>query len=134
MLLKEEKIIPLQQLETLYASVGWSSYTRDLETLHRGIEQSLLVLTMWHEEQLVGLIRSVGDGATILYVQDLLVHPTYQNQGVGKALMTELLARFPKVRQKVLLTSEAPDVRGFYESFGFSSCDQGEAVAFYKEF
>ena len=48
--------------------------------------------------------------------------------------MTKILDNYPEVRQKVLLTEDAPDVRHFYEKFGFTSCDQGRAVAFYREF
>mgnify|MGYP004604640867 CR=1 FL=1 len=41
-----------------------------------------------------------------------------------------MLGAYPNVRQRVLLTEEAPDVRHFYEKCGFISADQGEAVAF----
>ena len=41
---------------------------------------------------------------------------------------------FDFVRQKTLLTEDASDVRHFYEKFGFTSCDKGSSVAFYKEF
>jgi len=40
--------------------------------------------------------------------------------------------RYKNVRQKVLLTKEATDVRHFYENNGFQSCDQGHLVAFAK--
>ena len=48
--------------------------------------------------------------------------------------MTKILDNYPEVRQKVLLTEDTPDVRHFYEKFGFTSCDKGGAVAFYREF
>lgn len=58
------------------------------------------VITVWHEQQLIGLIRSVGDGETILYIQDLLVHPAYQNKGIGTQLIEKMVQAYPKVRQK----------------------------------
>lgn len=118
------------QVETLYASVGWSAYTAEPKKLMKSLAQSLTVFSAWHDEELVGLIRVVGDGLTIIYIQDILVKPTYQRQGIGRELMTKVLETYPDVRQKVLMTEEAPDVRAFYESFGFHSCDQGQAVAF----
>lgn len=81
---------------------------------------------------MVGLIRVVGDGLTILYIQDILVLKAYQNQGIATQLMEQMLEKYQKVRQKVLLTEEAPDVRHFYEKNGLQSRDQGTVVAFYK--
>ena len=83
---------------------------------------------------MVGLIRCISDGLTIIYIQDLLVLPAYQNQGIGSQLLTETFETFKNLRQKVLLTSEAPDIRRFYEKHGLNSCDQGQAVAFYREY
>lgn len=79
-----------------------------------------------------GLVRVVGDGLTIIYIQDILVLKSHQNQGIATHLMTRVLDKFKAVRQKVLLTDEAPDVRHFYEKNGFQSCDSGELVAFAK--
>lgn len=131
---KHDKKIPQADLNFLYTSVGWSSYTNDLPRLEKAIAQSLAVVTAWQETQLVGLIRVVGDGETIIYLQDILVHPDFQTQQIGTQLMTTILDKYQTVRQKTLLTEDAPDVRHFYEKFGFNSCDQGTAVAFYKEY
>ena len=83
----EEKKIDLDALFALYTAIGWSAYTKDIQQLAMGIQQSLKVITVWDEQQLIGLIRSVGDGETILYIQDLLVHPAYQNKGIGTQLI-----------------------------------------------
>ncbi|WNF90202.1 GNAT family N-acetyltransferase [Vagococcus fluvialis] len=131
---KENYQIDKSDLEKLYSSVGWAAYTKNLEVLEQAINHSLQVISAWNEDELVGLIRVIGDGFTIIYVQDILVHPDYQDKKIGTELMTKILYNYPEVRQKVLLTEDAPDVRHFYEKFGFTSCDKGGAVAFYKEF
>lgn len=82
--------------------------------------------------RLVGLIRIVGDGLTIIYIQDILVLNEYQNSGIASQLMQFVLNKYVDVRQKVLLTEEAPDVRHFYEKHCFQSCDQGYLVSFVK--
>lgn len=133
-LYKENISIASDQIEGLYNSVGWVTYTNDMATLCRGISRSLYVLTAWDDERLIGLIRVIGDGETIIYIQDLLVNPTYQQQGVGERLMTKTLAVYKGIRQKVLLTEDAPLVRHFYEKNGFVSCDQGGIVSFYREY
>ena len=131
---KDDKQLAATDLQALYNSVGWSAYTNDLPRLEKAVAQSLAVRSAWDRERLVGLIRVVGDGETIIYIQDILVDPAYQNQQLGSHLLTFVLETFQHVRQKTLLTEEAPDVRHFYQKFGFTSCDQGGAVAFYKEF
>lgn len=127
---QETKEIESDQLLALYQSVGWSSYTDNFEGLKEGLANSLKVITAWHGDQLIGLIRVVGDGKTIIYIQDILVNPAFHGKGVGSKLIGKILADYQAVRQIVLMTEEAPAVRGFYEKHGFKSCDQGQAVSF----
>lgn len=127
---KHEKNIQIEQLEKLYNDVQWYAYTQDVDLLQNAVLQSLDVLSAWDGDELVGLIRVVGDGLTILYIQDILILNTYQNQGIATQLMQRILQKYRHVRQKVLLTEEAADVRHFYEKNGFESCDQGLLVAF----
>ena len=127
---KEEKQINQHDLKALYEDVEWYTYTKDLNQLQQALENSLYVLTAWEGEQLIGLIRVVGDGLTILYIQDILVLNSHQNSGIATELVKRVLDKYKDVRQKVLLTEEAPDVRHFYEKNGFVSCDQGTLVAF----
>lgn len=125
-----DKEYKLGQLEKLYNDVEWYAYTNDLDVLQQAISQSLEVISAWNGDELVALIRVVGDGLTIIYIQDILVLNAYQNQGIATLLMQQILEKYKHVRQKVLLTEEAPDVRRFYEKNGFESCDKGSLVAF----
>lgn len=129
-----DKNINLKQLINLYQSVGWTSYTEKPELLQQAVHNSLYVLGAFDHDQLIGLIRVVGDGLTIIYIQDLLVLPAYQNKGIGSTLINKVRKEFRHVRQQVLLTMEEPETRAFYEKNGFTSCDQGELVAFYHEY
>lgn len=129
---KNRKELDMEKVEKLYNDVGWVAYTKEIEVLQQALINSLEVITAWHGEELIGLIRAVGDGLTILYVQDILVLNVYQNQGIATQLMDKMFEKFKNVRQKVLLTEEAPDVRHFYEKNGLQSADQGTVVAFYK--
>ncbi len=125
-----DKAIKLDQLEKLYNDVEWYAYTKDLDVLQQAVYQSLEVISAWNGDELVALIRVVGDGLTIIYIQDILVLNAYQNKGIATHLVQQVLERYKHVRQKVLLTEEAPNVRRFYEKNGFESCDKGSLVAF----
>lgn len=124
--------MPRVQLKALYEDVEWYAYTKDMDQLEQALSCSLYVLSAWEKDELVGLIRVVGDGLTIVYIQDILVLTSHQNNGIATDLMYQVLDKFSGVRQKVLLTEEAPNVRHFYEKNGFRSCDVGILVAFAK--
>ena len=109
---REEEILPL------YASVGWTAYTDAPNVLHRGFERSLLTLAAYEGETLVGLARAVGDGETVVLMQDLLVFPQYQRRGIGTALMRAMMERFANVRQFQLLTDDTEKTLAFYRSLG----------------
>lgn len=117
------------QILALYKCVGWVAYTKEPERLLNGLAQSQ-VITAYVEEQLVGLIRCITDGQTILYIQDLLVAPAFQRQKIGQRLLKKMLARYPSIRQKVLITDNTEKTRRFYESCGFSSVETQQIAAF----
>lgn len=104
----------------LYAQVGWTAYTQDPSALEQGFRHSLLVLAAYEQDALLGLIRVVGDGATVVLVQDLLVYPDKQRQGIGTALLKAVLERYSAVRQIQLVTDDTPKTIAFYRSLGFS--------------
>ncbi len=108
------------ELLALYRAVGWTAYTDAPETLVAAVGGSHLVLTARSADgSLVGLVRTVSDGATVVYVQDLLVLPDRHRMGIGGALLDAVLERYPDVRQTVLTTDAEPGQRAFYESRGF---------------
>jgi GNAT superfamily N-acetyltransferase len=112
--------VPLDDLLDLYGSVGWTAYTTQPDVLRAAIAGSSFVVTARRGGRLVGLARAVSDGATICYLQDILVRPDEHRTGVGRALATAVLDRYRSVRQKVLLTDDDPGQRAFYESLGYT--------------
>ena len=108
-----------EELVGLYDSVGWSEYTKDPERLELSLSRSLRVVCARDGDTLVGLARVVGDGLTIIYLQDILVAPSHQRQGIGARLISAALEPFQDVRQQVLLTDAEPSQRAFYEALGF---------------
>ena len=117
--IKEYKEYKEDEIKRLYTEVGWTAYTENMQTLEQGYKNSLLVLAAYQNEELLGIIRVVGDGFTIVFVQDILVFPQKQRQGVGTALLKAVLAKYPDVRQIELVTDNMPKTVAFYKSLGF---------------
>lgn len=115
-----DRLPELAELGELYASVGWTNYTADLASLHRGVCASTRVVTAWVGEQLVGLARILSDGETIAYLQDILVHPDHQRTGIGRELFTQVFAPYAQLRQQVLMTDDEPRQQAFYTQMGFT--------------
>jgi GNAT superfamily N-acetyltransferase len=104
----------------LYDSVGWSVYTKDPARLALALAGSSTIVVARESGAIVGLARVVSDGASIAYLQDVLVRPGNQREGIGRRLVDVVLGEYADVRQKVLLTDDEPAQRAFYEALGFS--------------
>lgn len=130
--IRNTKDLPLKQVRELYNDVGWTKYTKDTDKISRAFQNSLLILSAWEAEELLGLIRIVGDGETIIYVQDLLVKEKAQRRGIATKLILQAIGKFPDVRQKVLITDTNPATVSFYESVGFKKSTDSHIEAFIK--
>lgn len=122
--IRDDVVPALEQILKLYNDVQWSSYTDHPETLHNAILHSLKVWTVWDDGQLIGLARVVGDGYSIIYVQDLLVLEQYQRQGIGRKLLELILHEYESVRQIVLMTDNTEKTIQFYKQNGFAEVSQ----------
>ena len=108
----EPEILPI------YKAVGWTAYTEYPDYLKAAFMCSLVTYAAYMDGKVVGLARAVGDGLTVVLVQDILVLPEYQGRGVGKMLLMAMLKRFERVRQVFVVTDDTEKTVGFYESMG----------------
>lgn len=132
MIICEYKQYIEQEILHLYTSVGWTAYTDHPELLRKGFENSMLTLAAYEDDQLLGIIRTVGDGHTIVFVQDILVFPEHQRKGVGSALLQAILDRYSHVRQIELATDNTPKTIAFYKSMGFREMSEIGCCGFMK--
>ena len=114
--IKEYTEFKADEILQLYTQVGWTAYTEDMPALERGYKNSLLVLAAYENGELLGIVRVVGDGTTIVLVQDILVYPARQRQGIGTALLKAVLERYKNVRQIQLVTDNTPKTCLLYTS------------------
>ena len=119
MKIKEYTEFKKDEIWQLYTQVGWTAYTENMTALEQGYKNSLLVLAAYENEELLGIVRVVGDGATIILVQDILVYPQKQRQGISTSLLKAVLERYADVRQIQLVTDNTPKTVAFYQSLGF---------------
>ncbi|MBY0756949.1 GNAT family N-acetyltransferase [Clostridium sardiniense] len=77
------------QYNELRKSVGWNPLQTSKVKL--GLENSTYCICIEKEDILIGFGRIVGDGATIFYIQDLMINPLYQKQNIGTLIMNKLM-------------------------------------------
>ncbi|MGC9459469.1 GNAT family N-acetyltransferase [Vibrio genomosp. F10] len=120
----------VNQYNLLRQSVGWESIEKYRANL--ALKNSLLSICALYEDELIGIGRVVGDGALYFYVQDIIVSPKYQNQGVGKQIMENIMSNINKLaKQKsgaFIGLMCGKDVAPFYAKFDFKL--QSEDVPF----
>ena len=73
------------------------------------------------DDQVVGMGRIVGDGAIFYYLQDVVVLPEHQGQGLGTWIVDRLVALVQaNAPEKAFLgVFAAPGTLPFYQKFGF---------------
>lgn len=81
------------------------------------LKHANLLITAWHGDRLVGIVRSLTDFTYVAYLADLAVDAEYQRQGIGKRLIEETRSRLGKECMIVLLA--APKANDYYPKLGF---------------
>lgn len=119
--IKKQEIVKLEDVLHLYQAVGWTNYTNQPKMLEQSLSHSLVIYLALDGDAVVGLIRLVGDGFSSVFVQDLIVLPSYQRQGIGSSLMKEALEDFKEAYQVQLATEQTEENVGFYRSMGFET-------------
>lgn len=104
----------------LRAACGWG--TIDPSIAERALASGLIGVVARDGDRLAGFGRVVGDGVLYFYVQDVIVHPDFRGQGVGRliveALLADVLKRAPIGATIGLMAAKGKE--GFYQKFGFT--------------
>ena len=117
----KERSVSIDDILHLYQAVGWTNYTNQTQMLEQSLAHSLAIYVARDGKEIVGLVRLVGDGFSSVFVQDLIVLPSYQRQGIGSNLMKEALADYKDAYQIQLVTEQTEKNLGFYRTLGFET-------------
>lgn len=105
---------------TLRNKVGWGDL--DANLAEKSLNNSLFHVIIRYDDQLVGMGRVVGDGAMYFYIQDVVVDPSYQKQGIGAALMDKIEGYLSDVTSQGstigLLAAQGKE--GFYSRYDYT--------------
>lgn len=117
--------LPIQPHEVplLRESIGWEGRHSDYPVLFQRCN-------FWagarnDQNELIAFGYVAGMGLQHGYMEDIMVHPKYQKQGIGQALVKNLLLEaHHSGLEMVTLTYDAKYAR-FYAGSGFAACPGG---------
>ena len=82
------------QFAALFETTGWNDeHHRSPQELHQALQSSWYFVSAYHDEQLVGFGRVISDGVLHALIVEMIVVPEYQRQGIGSAILIDLVAR-----------------------------------------
>ena len=119
----QEGRVSALEFNGLTEKVGWGA--REEALVEEALAHTLYGVCAYEGGKLVGYGRLIGDGTIFLYVQDVMVDPQYQGQGIGSGIVKRLVGQIEKCK------SASPDLRAylgaspgresFYKRFGFKT-------------
>ncbi len=100
-------------------SAGW--WDVDASATKEALDNSLYSVVVMSDGKVAGIGRVVGDRGLYFYIQDLIVHPTYQSKGIGREIMRMLLDYINSIGKKGTFIGlmAAKGLENYYKDFGF---------------
>nr|YP_010619185.1 hypothetical protein PNY92_pgp190 [Amplisiphonia pacifica]WAX03198.1 hypothetical protein [Amplisiphonia pacifica] len=113
--------INLYDLERLCDSVGW--VRRPLKKVKLALDNSFLIVSLFcyrqSKKKLIGFARVTSDGSFNATIWDVAIDPEFQGQGLGKALMNEVIKQLRNHDISTITLFADPEVIKFYKHIGF---------------
>ena len=112
-------------------AAGLSRKTLEAATI--GLKNSLFAVTVFCEDESVGIGRLVGDGGCFFEIVDIAVRPEHQKKGVGRLIMDALMAYLCEHAPSSAYVSLMADhgTPEFYKRFGFTRAEAPQAAGMY---
>ena len=116
MVYKYNEKVSVKALADLRESVGWSRMEKEYGDLSIS---SYYHIAVYEDEELIGYIDSVSNGVTDAYIQDLMVRPDHQGNGIGTELMNKMIGYLKEKHICMISVIYEKSLEPFYERFGF---------------
>jgi ribosomal protein S18 acetylase RimI-like enzyme len=115
-----EKLPTPEEYNQLRQSVGWGIYARDV--ILQALPNSLYCICAVKDGEIIGMARIIGDGGIAYYIQDVILKPEYQRQGIGTQLMDKVMEfiRAHANNNSVIGLMAAKGKEAFYTRYGFT--------------
>ena len=98
-----------------------SPLTENIEPLQEKFKIGIVIKAIEDTtNKIIGSVRGYEKDKT-LFIEKLIVHPDYQNKGVGKSLLNYIENCFPSHRYELFTSSKSPKNLSFYKNAGYKT-------------
>lgn len=106
------------------------------EQVELAIKNTLFRVSIYDNNEIIGMARIIGDKGLCYYIKDVVVLPKYQKQGIGKKLIEEILKYVNdngiKDTEIFVELCAMPSVIPFYEKLGFAANEAQRLKMMYR--
>lgn len=120
-----EDILALQKAAFMEVAKLMNNYEippllQTVQDIQNDFEQCIILKYISVNNQIVGSVRGNMYNGNCCHIGKLIVHPDFQNQGIGRALMHEIEKYFPTCQTFTLFTGEeTPNTLYLYNQIGY---------------
>lgn len=109
------------QYLALFNTTGWNDkYKATVDQLASALNKSWYTVSACDGGELVGFGRLVSDGVLYAMIYDMIVLPTYQQQGIATQILLRLLDQCERHDIRDIQLFSARGKQPFYEKRGFA--------------
>lgn len=121
-MIEYRKDITFEEYNELRRLVGWGTISE--RQFNTSIPNSRFITVGKYDGKTISMARAVGDGGYHLLIVDVIVHPDFQGQGIGKEMLSQLMnfvknGYVEKGETTMVSLLSAKGKEPFYEKLGF---------------
>lgn len=112
---RNDETVSWDHVAGLFQAVGWGE--RDPNDVRAAFARSTFKAFAFEGSDLIGFGRTIDDGQFYATVVDVVVSPSHQRKGIGRAIVEDLQSRMNGFL--VVTLTASPDVQPFYRRLGW---------------
>ncbi len=115
----------IKELYALYKKAGWWEGTavQAMKIIPRIIGGSFRFVIALDDGKIIGMGRSISDGISDAYIQDVTVLPEYRRRGIGGGIIEKLVSELQAAGIGWIGLISEPGHQSFYRKLHFSEME-----------
>jgi GNAT superfamily N-acetyltransferase len=114
--IKRNEAVTAVEIEDLRVAVGWDRFENKYDKV---LPNSYTHFTLRENNQLLAFVNVISDGISDAFLVDLMVHPSVQRRGIGRALVGRAIGELTADGIRCIQVTFDVHLERFYRHCGF---------------